>query len=134
MMPRPAAHLGSHPNKGKSTIPMKKDLFRCFFAFALACSCILGCASTPQLAGKWKEIDKTATIELSEDGSFKAVDNQKMAVTGKYSLNENGYIRFEIPRQGYFSEIIYGQYSLRGDILTLTSADGKEIQRYRRQK
>jgi hypothetical protein len=71
---------------------------------------------------------------LSEDGSFKAVDNQKMAVTGKYSLNENGYIRFEIPRQGYFSEIIYGKYSLRGDILTLTSADGKEIQRYRRQK
>ena len=38
--------------------------------------------------GKWKEIGKTATLEFWKDGTFKAVDNQKMAVKGKYTLNK----------------------------------------------
>jgi hypothetical protein len=114
---------------------MKKDKFGLYFAFViLAISLITGCANTPNLVGKWKEIGKTATLELSKDGTFKAVDNQKMAVSGKYSLSENGNIRLEISRQGSPSEMINGKYSVQGDILTLTSADGKEIQRYRRQK
>ena len=86
------------------------------------------------MAGKWKEIGKTASLELRKDGTFKAVDNQKMAVSGKYSLSENENIRFEIFRQGSPSEIVNGKYSVQGNILTFTSADGLEIQRYRRQK
>ena len=114
---------------------MKKDKFGLFATSAiLAFSIIIGCASTQNLVGKWKEIGKTATLELGEDGSFKAVDNQKMAVSGKYSLGEHGNIRFEIFRQGSPSEIVKGKYSVQGDILTVKSADGKEIQRYRRQK
>jgi hypothetical protein len=123
------------PKKGKGTVLMKKEKFSCCFAVLIfAFLFIAGCATTSELAGSWKEIGKTATIELSKDGTFNAVDNQKMAVSGKYYSNENGNIRFEIPRQGYFSEIINGKYSLEGDILILTSEDGKEIQRYRRQK
>jgi hypothetical protein len=57
-----------------------------------------------------------------------------MAVSGKYSLSEHGNISFEIFRQGSPSESVTGKYSVQWDILTLTSADGKEIQRYRRQK
>jgi hypothetical protein len=114
---------------------MKKEKFSLYSAFAsLAFSFIIACVNTPNLVGKWKEIGKTATLELSEDGTFKAIDNQKMAVSGKYSLNEQGNIGFEIFRQDSPSEIVTGKYSVQGDILTFTSADGKEIQRYRRQK
>ena len=73
-------------------------------------------------------------MELRKDGTFTAVDNQKMAVSGKYTLSEHGNVRFEIFRQGHPSEIVNGKYSVQGDILTFTSADGKEIQSYRRQK
>ena len=114
---------------------MKKDKFSRYFAFAiLTFFFFIGCISTPNLVGRWKEIGKTATLELSEDGTFNAVDNQKMAVSGKYSLIENGKIMFEISRQASPPDIVNGKYSMQGDILTLTSADGKEIQRYKREK
>ena len=114
---------------------MKKDKFNLYSAFAiLAFSFNIACANTPYLVGKWKEIGKAATLELWKDGTFKAVDNQNMAVSGKYILSENGNVRFEIFRQGSASEIVNGKYSVQGDILTFTSADGIEIQRYRRQK
>jgi hypothetical protein len=114
---------------------IKKDKFCFYSAFAIiAFSFIISCANTPNLVGKWKEIGKTATLELREDGSFKAVDNQKMAVHGKYILREHGNVRFEIFRQGSSSEIVNVNYSVQGDILTITSADGKEIERYKRKK
>ena len=114
---------------------MKKDKVNLYSAFAiLAFTFIIACAKTPNLVGKWKEIGKAATLELWEDGTFKAIDNQKMAVSGKYFLSDHGNIKFEIFRQGSLSEIVTGKYSVQGDILTFTSADGKEIQRYRRQK
>ena len=117
------------------TVVMKKDKLNFCSVFAiLAFSFIIACANTPDLVGKWKEIGKAATLELWKDGTFNAVDNQKMAVSGKYSLSEHGNIRFEIFRQGSPSEIVSGKYSVQGDILTLISADGKETQRYKRQK
>ena len=119
----------------ENIVAMKKDKHSRYFVFViLAISLITGCANTPNLVGRWKEIGKTATLELSEDGTFKAVDNQKMAVSGKYSLIENGKIRFDISRPGSPPDIVNGNYSMQGDILILTSSDGKEIQRYRRQK
>jgi len=92
---------------------------------------ILACANTPYIVGKWKEIGKTATLEFWKDGTFKAVDNQKMAVNGKYTLIEPGKVRFEIFRQGSPSEIVNGTFSIQGDVLTFTSGDGKEIERYK---
>ena len=116
-------------------IVMKKDKFNLYSAFViLAFSFIIACANTPNLVGKWKEIGKAATLEFWEDGTFKAVDNQKMAVGGKYTLSEHGNVRFEIFRQGSPSEIVNGKYSVQGDMLTFTSADGKEIERYKREK
>ena len=113
---------------------MKKDKFKlCSPIAILAFFFIIACANKPYIVGKWKEIEKTGTLELWEDGTFKAVDSQKMAVSGKYTLSEDGNVRFEIFRQGSPSEIVNGKYSVQGDILTFTSADGKEIQRYRRQ-
>jgi hypothetical protein len=97
--------------------------------FILACA-----ANTPHIVGKWKEIGKTATLEFWKDGTFKAVDNQGMAVKGKYTLIEPSNVRFEIFRKGSPSEIVNGTVSLQGDVLTVTSADGKEIERYKREK
>ena len=67
-------------------------------------------------------------------GTFKAVDNQGMAVDGKYTLIEPSNVRFEIFRQGSPPKIVNGTFSLQGDILTVTSANGKEIERYKREK
>jgi len=114
---------------------MKEGKFNIYSAFAiLAFSFIIACSNSPNLVGKWKEIGKTATLELREDGTFKAVDNQKMAVSGKYTLSEHGSVRFEIFRQGSPSEIVNGKYSMQGDILTFRSSDGEEIEKYKREK
>ena len=114
---------------------MKRDKFNLYSVFAIvAFSLIIACANTSILVGKWKEIGKAATIEFWEDGTFKAVDNQKMAVKGKYTLSEHRNVQFEIFRQGSSSEIVNGKYSVQGDILIFTSADGKEIERYKREK
>jgi hypothetical protein len=114
---------------------MKKDEFKLCSAFIiLALSFIIACANTPYIVGKWKEIGKTATLEFWKDGTFKAIDNQKMTVSGKYTLIEPGNVRFEIFRQGSPSEIVNGTFSLQGDVLTFTSADDKEIERYKREK
>ena len=112
---------------------MKKDEFKFCSAFVIiSLTLILACASTPHIVGKWKEIGKTATLEFWKDGTFKAVDNQGMAVKGKYKLIEPGNIRLEIFRQDSPPEIVNGTFSLQGDVLTVTSADGKEIERYKR--
>jgi hypothetical protein len=112
---------------------MKKDKFKLCFALAiLALTFILSCASIPNIVGKWKEIGKTATLEFWKDGTFKAVDNQGMAVKGKYTLIEPENVRFEIFRQDSPSEIVNGTFSLQGYVLTVTSTDGKEIERYKR--
>ena len=60
---------------------MKKNELKLCSAFVIiSLAIILACASTPYIVGKWKEIGKTATLEFWKDGTFKAVDNQKMAV------------------------------------------------------
>jgi hypothetical protein len=106
----------------------------CYALVIIALFFVLACANTPHIVGKWKEIGKTATLEFWKDGTFKAVDNQKMAVKGKYTLIEPEIVRFEIFRQDSPPEIVNGTVSLQGDVLTFTSADGKEIERYRREK
>ena len=113
----------------------KNNKFKVCSAFIIiALFFILACANTPYIVGKWKEIGKTATLEFWKDGTFKAVDNQKMAVKGKYTLIEPGNVRFEIFRQGSPSEIVNGTFSIQGDVLTFTFGDGKEIERYKREK
>jgi hypothetical protein len=114
---------------------MKKDEFKLFYVFVIiALTLIFACANTSNLVGKWKEIGKTATLELWKDGTFRAVDNQGMAVKGKYTLIEPGNVRFEIFRQDSPPEMVNGTFSLQEDVLTFTSANGKEIERYEREK
>ena len=105
----------------------------CFLVILTWCL-IISCANTPDVVGKWREVGKTATVIFGEDGMFKAVDNQGMAVSGTYTLHDNSTIRFAIDRQGLPPEIVDGKISMNGEELTLTSGDGSEVDRYKRDK
>jgi hypothetical protein len=95
---------------------------------------LLSCASKPDIIGKWREVGKVATLEFSADGSFKAVDNQGMAVSGEYTLFKEGNLRCEVQRGGSSKEIVNLKISIKGDELTLTSSEGSEVEKYRREK
>ena len=97
--------------------------------FFLSC-----CASSPSVIGRWKEIGKAATIEFSKDGTFKAVDNQGMAVSGKYILSEDGHLRCEIVQEGKIVDIVNLTVSIKGDELTLSSPKTKGFESYRRER
>jgi hypothetical protein len=108
-----------------------------FAGFLLSFSLLLflaSCASKPDIVGKWREVGKTATLEFSADGAFKAVDNQGMAVSGTYSLFKDGTLKCEIKREGASEEIVHVKISIKGDELMLTGSEGREVERYQRNK
>ena len=84
--------------------------------------------------GKVAGAGKKSTIEFHTDSTFNAVDDMGMAVSGKYILEENGTIRFEIVHKGSAPEIVEGKLSERGDELTFSSADDKKVETYKRVK
>ena len=92
------------------------------------------CTSAPDIIGKWKEVGKSATLEFSKDGTFKAVDNQGMAVSGKYTLLEDGQLRCEILQEGRAVEVVNLKVSIKGDELTLTSPGHAGAEQYRRER
>ena len=91
-------------------------------------------ASVPksEIVGNWREVGKTASLEISEDGTFKAVDNEGMAVAGKYTLVEHGRIKFAIQHEKTPEEIVSLGFAINGDELTLTPSDGGQVERYRK--
>jgi len=95
---------------------------------------LLSCASKPDIIGTWREVGKVATIEFSRDGTFKAVDNQGMAVSGQYTLSEDGDLRCEIEQNGGSQEVVHLTISIRGDELTLASPGDRDVERYRRER
>ncbi len=92
------------------------------------------CASRPDLIGKWREVGKAATIEFSKDGTFKAVDNQGMAVSGRYTISKDKHLRCEIQQKEGAGEVVDLTISIRGDELTLSSPRGREVEIYKRER
>jgi hypothetical protein len=116
---------------------MKKSIFKfsCYFLFTFLLMVLLvSCEQKQDLAGKWQETGTKSTIEFHRDGTFNAVDDMGMAVSGKYTLQENGTIRFEITHKGSAPEIVEGKLNERGDELTFSSADDKKVETYKRVK
>jgi hypothetical protein len=114
---------------------MQKDNFISAFHFLLSAILIVllvSCTQKQDLVGKWQEAGKKSTIEFHKDGTFNAVDDMGMAVSGKYFLQENGAVRFEITHEGNAPEIVEGKLILQGDELTLISPDNKETEKYKR--
>jgi len=116
---------------------MQKGKFETVFhpvLAALAFFLIVACASGPDVVGRWREIGKSVTLEFRRDGTFKAVDNQGMAVRGKYTLDEKGNMRVEITLDGSPPEVVNGRVAVRGDELTFEYSDHNDVERYRREK
>lgn len=86
------------------------------------------------LAGKWREVGRSATLEFLTDGGFKAVDNEGMAVGGRFTLGRDGNITFEVQHEGPADEIVTLHFSLIGDELTLNPAGRREVERYRKER
>ena len=100
-----------------------------FIFFSLA-----SCSSRPDIIGKWREVGKTATMEFSADGAFRAMDNQGMAVAGKFTLSKDGTMQCEIQREGTSGEVVKVKISIKGNELTVTDSDGRKGESYRRIK
>ncbi len=71
-------------------------------------------------------------MEFFRDGTFTAVDDMAMEVKGHYVLQKDGGIRFEIIHPESPPEIISAVLCVKGDELTLTFGDDKEVEKYRR--
>ena len=116
---------------------MQINSFKSGFPFlfnVMLIAVLLSCAQKQDVAGKWQEVGKKSTIEFHTDGTFNAVDDMGMAVSGKYILEENNTIRFEIAHKGSAPEIVEGKLNERGDELTFSSADDKKVETYKRVK
>ena len=85
------------------------------------------------IVGRWRERGRDGTLDLRPDGTFTAVDNEGLAVAGRYELTTDRTLRFEIQRDGVTHEIVSLDFSLQDDELTLTATDGRGAERYRRQ-
>jgi hypothetical protein len=110
-----------------------KKLLR-FLLVSFSAVLLVSCAQKQDISGTWQETVTKSTIEFHRDSTFKAVDDMGMAVSGKYAIQENGSIRFEITHEGSAPEIVEGELSVRGDELTFSSADDKKIETYKRVK
>ena len=89
------------------------------------------CQQSPDLTGKWQEIENKAILEFHEDNGFTATDNMGMTVSGTYDLDNDGNMRFEIKHNDSPPEIISAKISLQGDELTIIYGDGAEIEKYK---
>ena len=116
---------------------MQINSFKSGFPFlftVMLIAVLLSCAQKQDVTGKWQEVGKKSTIEFHTDSTFNAVDDMGMAVSGKYTLQENGSIRFEITHDGSAPEIVEGKLNKRGDELTFSSADDNKVETYKRVK
>ena len=116
---------------------MLKSLFKdgaVFLFAALPLVLLMSCAQKQDLTGRWQETGTKSTIEFHRDSTFKAVDDMGMAVSGKYTLQKDGSIRFEITHEGSAPEIVNGKLNERGDELTFSSANDKKVETYKRVK
>ena len=104
-------------------------LLLCFYCSVVS---LAACAHTNNPTGKWQEVGKQSTIEFRTDGTFNAIDDMGMAVSGKYTFDKNNTIRFEIAHEGAETEIIYGNINASGDELTFSDDDHKAVERYKR--
>jgi hypothetical protein len=110
--------------------PLK--LTRADLLVALSIVCLLSCAQSSDIVGKWRESGKSSSLEFRQDGTFRAVDDMEMAVEGNYILKTNGSIRFDIKHQDASTETITGSLVVRKSELILIIDGEKEPIRHER--
>lgn len=99
-----------------------------------AYACVSGptTLSGPTILGDWKAVDGPASVRFAADGTFHAVDNQGMPVSGKYRLIGADGIQFEIRHAGEETETIQARVIQAGERLTLTFPGENAIETYQR--
>jgi len=90
------------------------------------------CAYSPNITGKWQEPGKTSLIEFRQDGTFTAVDDMGMTVSGNYTLQTEGKIRFEIKYPDSSAEIIAATVEGRDEELIFILDGDKEVVTYKK--
>jgi hypothetical protein len=99
---------------------------------AIACLLVFGCVRAPTLTGAWREVGRTATVEFGPDGTFRAVDNEGMAVSGRYFPAGDGKVRFEIRHPDLTTEVVVLDATVTEDALTLTGEGAGPAEHYER--
>jgi hypothetical protein len=102
------------------------------FSLIILAVFLISCAHKPNIIGKWQEPGKTSSIEFTKHGTFTAVDDMGMAVSGNYFLQAKGKIRLEIKQSDSTIEILSGSIAVQDDKLILTPEDDKEVLIYRK--
>jgi hypothetical protein len=110
----------------------KQKYLQVVTGFLAAITILVSCIHSPDISGKWQDTRGRAIFELREDHTFSTVDNMGMQVTGKYNLDGQGNIRFEIQHEESNIEIIDAKVTVAGDELIFKFDDTGEIERYRR--
>ena len=100
----------------------------------IACIFLIHCAASPSIIGTWLEVGKSSTLEFKKNGSFSAVDNEGMAVSGKYTRLKDGRVKFDIMYGDGSVEIVILNVSVSGDELTVVSDRPGDMEKYRRMR
>ena len=102
------------------------------FCLLLLTLFLVSCSSKPENAilGKWKEIDKTETIEFFKDGTVSVVD-KGMSMGGNYKFIDDDHLRLELGGLGALAGPMVFTVSVSKNELTLTNPQGK-VSKYRR--
>jgi hypothetical protein len=100
--------------------------------FFAAMTILVSCQHSPNLTGKWQETRGRAIFEFQGGHTFNTVDNMGMQVGGKYNLDGQGNIRFEIQHEESEIEFVDARVTVAGDELIFKFGDTGEVERYRR--
>ncbi len=122
---------------------MLKHLFTRLLTLVLGVGLLASCAITPDVTGRWQQVDAADTLEFREDGTFTAVDNTGATVEGRYTLHADGTLYYAITHSDVLKaelepvetlEIRIAGLKFRQyrDELRITTEDGAAVEVYRR--
>jgi hypothetical protein len=110
----------------------KPRYFQVVTGFLAVTTFLVSCLHSNNIIGKWQETRGRAIFEFREDHTFSTVDNMGMQVGGKYNLDGQGNIRFEIQHEEPHIEIIDAKVTFAEDELIFQFIDSSEVEKYRR--
>jgi hypothetical protein len=110
----------------------KPKYFQVVTGFLAAVTILVSCLHSNSITGKWQETRGRAIFEFREDHTFSTVDNMGMQVGGKFNLDGQGNIRFEIQHEESNIEIIDAKVTFAEDELIFKFGDTGEVERYRK--
>jgi hypothetical protein len=110
----------------------KAKYFQVVTSFLAVTTILVSCLHSNSITGKWQETRGRAIFEFQEDHTFSTVDNMGMQVAGRYNLDGQGNLRFEIQHEEPNIEIIDAKVTFAGDELIFKFIDSGEVEKYRR--